>query len=57
MKKYLKNLPEQTQYLISLTGEVAALRQMRAYLVGGFVRDLILGAKNLDLILSLKAME
>jgi tRNA nucleotidyltransferase (CCA-adding enzyme) len=49
MKKYLKKLPKEVQEFIHLIAEVAALRGMRAYLIGGFVRDLMLGAKNLDL--------
>jgi len=49
MKKYLEKLPKGVQDLISLAGNVAALRGMSVYLVGGFVRDLILGVKNLDL--------
>lgn len=49
MKKYLKKLPEEIQNLIRLSGAVASLRNMSIYLVGGFVRDLILGVKNLDM--------
>ena len=49
MEKYLKKLPVELQDLISLAAEVSEAKKMRAFLVGGFVRDLILGAKNLDL--------
>ncbi|MDD5432177.1 MAG: CCA tRNA nucleotidyltransferase [Candidatus Omnitrophica bacterium] len=49
MKEYLKKLPQEIQGLIKLAGEVASSRNMPAYLVGGFVRDLILGVPNLDL--------
>jgi tRNA nucleotidyltransferase (CCA-adding enzyme) len=49
MKTYLNNLPKEIQNLIRLTGDIASQNNMYAYLVGGFVRDLILGAKNLDL--------
>jgi len=49
MKKYMKNLPPEMRELVRLSKEVAALRGMRAYLVGGFVRDALLGVRNLDL--------
>jgi len=49
MEKYLKRLPKEIQDLISLTSDLAYSNNMSAYLVGGFVRDLILGVKNLDL--------
>lgn len=49
MKKYLDRLPKDMQDLIRLAGEIASLRRMRAYLIGGFVRDLMLGVQNLDL--------
>ena len=49
MKKYLNNLPKEIQDLVHLAGEVSCAKRMKAYLVGGFVRDLILGRKNLDL--------
>ena len=49
MRKYLEQLPEEIQNLIRLAGVAAQGRCMRVYLVGGFVRDLILGVKNLDL--------
>jgi tRNA nucleotidyltransferase (CCA-adding enzyme) len=49
MKKYLERLPKELQDLIRLSSEVAQANKMHAYLVGGFVRDLILGVRNLDL--------
>ena len=44
-----KKLPEETKSLLRELGERAASLSMRAYLVGGLVRDLFLGRKNLDL--------
>lgn len=49
MRKYLKRLPQEIQNLISLAGDLAHSNNMSVYLVGGFVRDLILGVKNFDL--------
>ena len=49
MKKYLGKLPQGIRDLISLSGELAYSDNMSFYLIGGFVRDLILGVKNLDL--------
>ncbi len=49
MKEYLKRLPEEIRELIVLAGDIASKNNIPAYLVGGFVRDLILGVKNLDL--------
>jgi len=49
MKEYLKKLPKEYQDLLSLAGRIALRCNMRAYLVGGIVRDLILGVRNLDL--------
>lgn len=49
MKKYLEKLPKEIQDLLCLAGDTASLRRMPVFLVGGFVRDLILGVKNLDL--------
>lgn len=48
MKDYLTKLPKELQDLIAHAGEIACRNNMPAYLVGGFVRDLILGSKNLD---------
>ncbi len=49
MKEYLKNLPQEIKYLISAAEKVSQETKMPAYLVGGLVRDLILGVKNFDL--------
>jgi tRNA nucleotidyltransferase (CCA-adding enzyme) len=49
MKKYLEKLPRDIRHLIAIAGEAAHSQNMPAYLVGGFVRDLILEVKNLDL--------
>ncbi len=49
MKKYIKKLPKEIQDAIYLASDVALKDNMPIYLVGGFVRDLILGVKNLDL--------
>ena len=49
MREYLSKLPEDIQELIYLASDVASRNSIPAYLVGGFVRDLILGIKNLDL--------
>ena len=49
MKEYLKKLPKKIQDLISLISQAACETGVSVYLVGGFVRDLILGEPNLDL--------
>jgi tRNA nucleotidyltransferase (CCA-adding enzyme) len=49
MKKYLNNLPKDIRDLVHLAGEVAGETEVYAYLVGGIVRDLILGVPNFDL--------
>lgn len=49
MREYLQRLPKGLQDLIHLTSGTAADNGFKAFLVGGFVRDLILGVKNLDL--------
>lgn len=49
MKEYLNKLPKEILDLIHLASNVSSRKKMPAYLVGGFVRDLILGVKNLDL--------
>lgn len=49
MKVHLSKLPKDLRGLICLLRDTAADKSMHAYLVGGFVRDLILGAPNLDL--------
>lgn len=49
MREYFRKLPDEIKDLISIAGDIADKLNLRAYLVGGFVRDLILGVKNLDL--------
>lgn len=49
MENYLNKLPQELRELIRLSADIASLRGMTVYLIGGFVRDLILGVKNLDL--------
>lgn len=49
MREYLTKLPKEIQDLIHFAGVVANRNNMRAYLIGGCVRDLLLGVKNLDL--------
>ncbi|MDD5692199.1 MAG: CCA tRNA nucleotidyltransferase [Candidatus Omnitrophica bacterium] len=49
MKEYLKKLPPEIKEFISLAGKISKETRMPAYLVGGFVRDLLLGKKNFDL--------
>lgn len=47
--KFLDNLPEKIKKIINLSKEIASKMEVRIYLVGGFVRDLILGVSNFDL--------
>jgi tRNA nucleotidyltransferase (CCA-adding enzyme) len=49
MEKYLKLLPQEMLDLIYAARDIAENSNIRVYLVGGFVRDLILGVKNFDL--------
>lgn len=49
MRKYLNKLPKEILDLIYLARDTAGSNNLPIYLVGGFVRDLILGVKNLDL--------
>ncbi len=49
MKKYLENLAPEVKKLIGICAQAAAEKNYKVYLVGGFVRDLILGVENLDL--------
>ena len=55
MREYLKRLPTELKELISLVAQVSCQNKMSAYLVGGFVRDLILEVKNLDLDIVVEA--
>jgi tRNA nucleotidyltransferase (CCA-adding enzyme) len=45
----LQQLDEETQAICRIIGETAATMGMTAYIVGGFVRDLLLSRANLDL--------
>jgi len=49
MREYLNKLPKEIQDLLYLARDIASDNKMPAYLVGGFVRDLILGVNNMDL--------
>ncbi len=49
MNNYLNKLPQEIQELIHLAGSISLSKGMPVYLIGGFVRDLLLGVKNLDL--------
>ncbi|MFH1577982.1 MAG: CCA tRNA nucleotidyltransferase [Candidatus Omnitrophota bacterium] len=49
MKQNLNKLAKQLRQLIRLAYNLAAEKGMHAYLVGGFVRDSILGVPNFDL--------
>ncbi|MCX5668960.1 MAG: hypothetical protein NTX89_02405, partial [Candidatus Omnitrophica bacterium] len=49
MKEYFKKLPRELREVINQAAKVSQETQMPAYLVGGCLRDLILGVKNLDL--------
>jgi tRNA nucleotidyltransferase (CCA-adding enzyme) len=45
----LERLPEQIKDVIKLCSRLAKEMDYKVYLVGGFVRDLVLGVKNFDL--------
>ncbi len=47
--RLIKGLPEDIQILMQIIGEVARNRNYKAYLVGGFVRDLLLEVPTKDL--------
>jgi len=49
MKEYLKKFPKELRDLIGVARDIAATNNIPVYLVGGCVRDLLLGVKNLDL--------
>lgn len=49
MEEHLKRLPKEILDLIYLCREIAEAAGIKIYLIGGFVRDLLLGVKNLDL--------
>ena len=49
MEKLLSKIPEELKTIINKLREQALAQDLKVYLVGGFVRDMILGVKNLDL--------
>jgi tRNA nucleotidyltransferase (CCA-adding enzyme) len=49
MENYLNNLTKEIRDLVYLVRDISSINNLSAYLVGGFVRDLLLGVKNLDL--------
>ena len=49
MKELIKKLPQELQDVVETASSLAHTKGIRAYLVGGCVRDMILGARNLDL--------
>lgn len=54
MRKYFKKLPRELREVISQASQVSQETRMPAYLVGGCLRDLILGVKNLDLDIAIE---
>ncbi|MFH1191585.1 MAG: CCA tRNA nucleotidyltransferase [Candidatus Omnitrophota bacterium] len=54
MKKYIKKLPRELREAIRQVSGVSEEIRMPAYLVGGCLRDLILGVKNLDLDIAIE---
>ena len=54
MEKHLKGLDNDIIELINLAKDTAQNLGFNAYLIGGFVRDLILGVKNLDLDIAIE---
>ena len=49
VKQILKEkLPDEIYKLLEKIGEIADKEKINAYVIGGFVRDLIIGRKNLD---------
>ncbi len=54
MEKYFKKLPKDLKEIIRLVQDVSGEIRMPAYLVGGCLRDLILGVKNLDLDIAIE---
>ncbi|MDD5595678.1 MAG: hypothetical protein PHY94_05485, partial [Candidatus Omnitrophica bacterium] len=54
MRKYLEQLPKEIKDLLRLIGKTSGKLKMPAYLVGGFVRDLVLGVNNFDLDIAIE---
>lgn len=48
-EKILNRIPKDLMYILKNIEEVSKIRDEKAYLVGGIVRDLVLGIKNLDI--------
>jgi tRNA nucleotidyltransferase (CCA-adding enzyme) len=49
MKEYFKKLPRELKKIVKQSAQVSRQTRMPAYLVGGCLRDLILGVDNFDL--------
>ncbi|MDP3042747.1 MAG: CCA tRNA nucleotidyltransferase [Candidatus Omnitrophota bacterium] len=54
MIKYFKKLPSELRKVIRQASKVSQETRMPVYLVGGCLRDLILGVKNLDLDIAIE---
>jgi tRNA nucleotidyltransferase (CCA-adding enzyme) len=54
MKKYFKKIPTELRKVLRQAAKVSHETRMPAYLVGGCLRDLILGVKNLDLDIAIE---
>ncbi len=48
-QKRKRNFPPRIREVLEIAGRIADKNKVRAYLVGGFVRDMILGRKNFDM--------
>ena len=56
MKKYLKHLPQDLAGIVAAAEKLSRDYGYKTYLVGGLVRDLILGAPNFDLDIVVTAL-
>ena len=54
MREYFKKLPAELKVVIAQALRVSLETRMPAYLVGGYLRDLILGVKNFDLDIAIE---
>ncbi|MGE5308431.1 MAG: CCA tRNA nucleotidyltransferase [Deltaproteobacteria bacterium] len=54
MERHLKRLPEDMRSLICRAGDVSRRTGDKAFLVGGFVRDLVLGVRDYDLDIAIE---
>ena len=54
MERHLKKLPKEIIGIIRRAADIARARGCKAFLVGGFVRDMILGVKNLDVDIAIE---